>query len=70
MNKVEKENAVPVWNRALLTVDEAVAYTGIGTRKLKDIVDNPELGLLLWVGNKRMIKRKKLDEYLENTYSL
>ena len=70
MNKAEKENAVPVWNRALLTLEEAGAYTGIGVHKLRNMCDQEGCKFVIWVGAKRMIKRKQLDEFLDNSYSL
>ena len=30
MNREEKNNLVPVWERATITLEEAAAYTGIG----------------------------------------
>ena len=33
MNREEKNNLVPVWERATITLEEAAAYTGIGVRK-------------------------------------
>lgn len=66
----EKNNLVPVWERATITLEEAAAYTGIGVRKLREMTDEPTCDYVMWVGNRRMIKRRKLDEYLENAYSV
>ncbi len=69
--KVSKTpNPVPVWERTTLTVTEAVEYTGIGRDKLREITDREDCDFVLWVGNRKLIKRKKLEEYLEKTYSL
>ena len=64
MNREEKNNLVPVWERATITLEEAAAYTGIGVRKLREMTDEPTCDYVMWVGNRRMIKRRKLDEYL------
>ena len=32
MNREEKNNLVPVWERPTITLEEAAAYTGIGVR--------------------------------------
>ena len=37
MTKQEKDNRVPIWERMNLTVEEAAAYTGIGTDKLREL---------------------------------
>ncbi len=65
----EKLRIVPVWEKAMLTVDEAVAYSGIGRDKLIELAEI-ESSLILWVGSKRLFKRKKLDEIIENVHSI
>ncbi len=70
MGKPEKEFDVPIWEKVTLTIYEAAAYTGIGTCTLRDLSDRPDCEFVLWVGRRRMFKRKKLDEYLENNFSI
>ena len=60
------KHMVPVWEKANLTIDEASAYFGIGTNKLREITNNSDCGFVIWVGSKRLIKRKKFEKYLEN----
>lgn len=61
---------VPISQKALLTVEEAAAYFGIGRNKLRDLTDNDQCPFVLWVGTKRLIKRRILDEYLDKAYSI
>ena len=70
MTKEEKQAMVPVWEKALLTVEEAAAYTNVGTHKLREISEDYDCKFVLWVGNKRLFKREKLLEYLEHTFSV
>ncbi len=70
MKKSEKLEMVPVWERAMLTLEEAAAYTGIGVRKLRHMTDSPTCDYVIWVGTRRMLKRRKLEEYLEQTFSV
>ena len=65
-----KKMEVPLWERTLLTIEEASAYTGIGVYSLRKLAAKPNNKLILWVGTKKMFKRKKLDEYLENAVSI
>ena len=60
---------VPVWEKTTLTSEEAAAYTGIGENRLRDIT-NDEQNLVLWVGTKRLIKRRALEKYIDRTYSV
>ena len=59
---------VPIWEKSNLTLEEAAAYSGIGVNKLRELTDNKECDFVLWVGKKRLIKRKKLDEYCERMF--
>ena len=70
MNRQEKALAVPIWEKRLLTLEEASAYSGIGTGTLKRISDDPSCEFVLWIGRKRMFKRTKLDHYIDESYSL
>lgn len=61
---------VPIWEKATLTVKEAAEYSGIGQAKLRQLTDDDDCQFVLWNGTKRLIKRKRLDEYLDRAYSL
>lgn len=65
---IKKE--VPVWEKSNLTLEEAAAYSGIGIHKLRALSDKEDCAFVLWIGTKRLIKRKKLDEYIERSYSI
>lgn len=61
---------IPIWQKELLSVKEAAAYFGIGENKIREMtagVDNP---YVLWVGNKRMIKRKLMESYIEEAIEI
>ncbi|WP_290451804.1 excisionase [Faecalibaculum rodentium] len=66
----EKELDIPIWLKANLTVEEAAAYTGIGMNKLRELSDSDSCDFVLWIGRKRLLKRKKLEEFLENAFSI
>lgn len=61
---------VPIWEKSNLTLEEAAAYSGIGINKLREITNDEHCKFVLWVGSKRLIKRKLLDQYLETCYSV
>ena len=65
-NKVE----VPIWEKANLTLEEAAAYFGIGINKLREITNEENCPFVLWIGTKRLIKRKLFDNYIERQYSI
>ena len=61
---------VPIQEKTTLTLEEAAAYTGIGICKLREITDDESSQLGLWVGSKRLIKRKALEKYIDQAYSI
>lgn len=61
---------VPIWQKSNLTLEEAAAYSGIGINKLRRMTDEPNCDFVLWNGTKRLIKRRKLDEYTDKVYSV
>ncbi len=65
-----KKIEVPIWEKANLTVEEAAAYSGIGINKIKEISNDDKCPFVLWVGTKRLIKRKLFDAYVERQFSI
>ena len=61
---------VPLREKSNLTLDEAAQYFNIGTHKLREISNSEDCSFVLWVGNKRLIKRMPLEKYLEKAYSI
>lgn len=64
------EKRIPIWEKLNLTLTEAAEYSNIGINKLREISDQDNCPFVLWVGNKRLIKRKPFDTYLERAYSI
>lgn len=70
-NENEKSKSkVPIWQKSNLTIEEAAEYSGIGRNKLRQLSDNEKCPFVLWVCNKRLIKRRELDEYTGRMYSI
>lgn len=60
------EMNVPIWNKLNLTIKEAAAYSNIGENRLADLVSLPDCQYVIRVGKKKLIKRRKFEEYLES----
>ena len=61
---------IPISCKANLTTEEAAAYSGIGMAKLYEMTESEDCPFVLWIGSRRMIKRKVFDEYIERQYSI
>lgn len=64
------QRCVPIWEKENLTLSEAAAYFGIGQNRLHALTQIRHCNFVLFVGNRRMIKRKAFEKYLEGKYSL
>ena len=70
MTKMEKEKIVPIWERVNLTLEEAAVYTGIGVDKLRELSNAKDCDFVLWVGAKRLLRRKQLEDFLSKCHSI
>ena len=64
---------VPIWEKYMLTVDEAVQYFGIGEKKMRTLIAeniNTDFCFTVQIGNKSLINRQKFENYLNQTTSL
>ena len=66
----KREKVIPVWEKDLLTIDEANAYSGIGRNKLLELTERRGCRFCLWNGRTRFIKREKFDEFIDKAYSI
>ena len=57
---------VPIYQKQNLTLEEAAEYSNIGINRLTMLIKEPTCNFVLYVGNKRLIKRKLFDEFIEN----
>ena len=51
-NAVTEKFQVPLWHKANLSIDEAVAYSGIGRAKLYEMTNREDCPFVLWIGNR------------------
>jgi len=61
---------IPIWEKTTLTLSEAAEYSGIGINKLRKLSNKEDCPFVLFNGTKRLIKRRKLDEFIEKSYSI
>jgi excisionase family DNA binding protein len=61
---------IPIWEKMTLTIEEAAAYSNIGINKLGELTKEPKCNFVVFVGNKRLIKRKEFEKYIENKISI
>lgn len=63
----EAKNTVPIHLKVTLSIKEANQLTGIGINSIEDCLREPICPFVLFVGTKKMIKRKEFEEYISKT---
>ena len=65
--------SVPIWEKYMLTVDEAVQYFGIGEKKIRTLISEnmgTDYCFTVQIGNKSLINRHKFEDFLNQTTSI
>ena len=57
-------------DKPTLTIEEAAALYNIGEHKLRELTDSDTCSFVLFVGRKRLIKRKQFDDYIAKAFSI
>lgn len=57
---------VPIWEKTNLTIEEAAEYSNIGICKLNELSKDPRCPFVLYVGRKKLIKRKEFEKFLDS----
>ena len=70
ISTASKEIKVDICDKLALTLTEAAEYSGIGINKIRELSDEPNCPFVLWVGNRRLIKRRLFDNYIEKCFSI
>lgn len=65
-----RNSEVPLWHRQNLSLQEAVAYTGIGREAISRLIKQDDCDFTFTIGARTMIKRKRFEEYIEKLYSI
>ncbi len=65
-----RNSEVPLWHRQNLSVQEAVAYTGIGRETIRKLIKQEDCDFAFTIGARTMIKRKRFEKYIEKMYSI
>lgn len=57
---------IPIWEKYVLSTEEAAAYFRIGENKIRRIIsENKNADFVLWNNTRAQIKRKKFEEYID-----
>ncbi len=55
---------VPIHLKMTLTTKEAAEYSNIGINKIDSMLRSPNCPFVLFVGTKKLVKRKEFEKYI------
>ena len=61
---------IPIWEKQLLTIDEAAKYFSMGTPKIRALTSDEDCEFVIWNGTRRLIKRERFAEFLNSQFSV
>lgn len=66
MNETKSRNNIPIWEKMNLSIEEAAEYSNIGICKIQELARQPKCPFVLYVGRKKLIKRKEFERYISS----
>lgn len=61
---------VPIPQKMTLTIKEAAEYSNIGINKINDMLRQPNCPFVLYVGNRKLVKRKAFEDYINGKLTI
>lgn len=59
-----EKKTIPIYEKYALTIEEASIYSNIGQNKLSELMKEPQCTFVLWVGRKKLVKRKEFEDFI------
>lgn len=60
----ENLQTVPIHEKVALTIREAAEYSNIGINKIDSMLRSPNCPFVLFVGSKKLVKRKEFEQFI------
>lgn len=71
MERIDKmKQNVPVWEKITMTIEEAAEYSSIGINKIRELSSDPRCNFVIYIGKKRLIKRKEFEKFIADNVEL
>ena len=70
MNQNQQGMSLPIDRKMLLSIREADEYSNIGINKIDEILKQPNCPFVLYVGTKKLVKRKAFEEFIESKVAI
>ena len=67
---LSKVTSLPIDRKMLLSIREAAEYSNIGINKIDELLKQPNCPFVLYVGTKKLVKRKAFEEFIEGRVAI
>ncbi len=61
---------VPIHLKMTLTVKEAAEYSNIGINKINSMLRSPNCPFVLYVGTKKLVKRREFEQFISQKITI
>ena len=61
---------VPIHEKLALTIRESAEYSNIGINKIDEMLRTPNCPFVLFVGKKKLVKRKEFEEFISSRLTI
>ena len=61
---------VPIHEKLALTIREAAEYSNIGINKIDEMLRTPNCPFVLFVGKKKLVKRKEFEGFISSRLTI
>ena len=61
---------VPIPQKMTLTIREAAAYSNIGINKIDHLLRSPNCPFVLFVGTKKLVKRREFEDFIRSRLTI
>ena len=61
---------IPINQKMVLTIREAAEYSNIGINKLECLLRSPRCPFVLYVGKKKLVKRKEFEKFISDNIEI
>ena len=63
-------SSVPIENKIVLTIPETAGISNIGQNRINKLLKAPNCPFVLYVGNKKLVKRKEFEKFLSDRFEI
>ena len=69
-NQNQQVTSLPIDRKMLLSIRDAAEYSNIGINKIDELLKQPNCPFVLYVGTKKLVKRRAFEEFIEGRVAI